>query len=96
MPKLAKNYYYNSKGEKKLNCYLLNIPKEIVKQTGISESDQVKIKAKDGRIIIEKAEVNERQGKGNKVFNILKKRDNKRGKKGNKTAKKGIRKHKNP
>lgn len=60
MPKLAKNYYYNSKGEKKLNCYLLNIPKEIVKQTGISESDQVKIEAKDGRIIIEKAEANER------------------------------------
>ena len=60
MPKLAKNYYYNSKGEKKLNCYLLNIPKEIVKQTGISESDQVKIEAKDGRIIIEKADVNER------------------------------------
>ena len=30
MPKLAKNMWTNSKGERKLNCYVCNIPKEIV------------------------------------------------------------------
>ena len=30
MPKLAKNMYTTAKGERKLNCYVVNIPKEVV------------------------------------------------------------------
>ena len=30
MPKLAKNMYTTTKGERKLNCYFANIPKEVV------------------------------------------------------------------
>lgn len=58
MPKLAKNYYRTAKGEKKLNCYLIHIPKEIVKKTNISENDDVKVYEKNKKIIIERAEKN--------------------------------------
>ena len=30
MPKLAKNMYTTAKGERKLNCYVVTIPKEVV------------------------------------------------------------------
>lgn len=55
MPKLAKNYYYGKNGEKKLNCYILHISKEILNKTDIKDTDTVNIIAKDGKIIIEKA-----------------------------------------
>lgn len=54
MPKLAKQYYLNIKGEKKINCYKATISKEVLKQTNIKENDLVKIYAKDNKIIIEK------------------------------------------
>ena len=54
MAKLNKNYYYNKKGEKKLNCYLVNIPKQIVDKTNIGDNE-IKISAKDNKIIIERA-----------------------------------------
>ena len=55
MAKLAKQMYYSvSKGEKKINCYKLNIPKAIVKQTDLKDGDELKITAKDNKIIIEK------------------------------------------
>lgn len=54
MPKLAKNYYYSSTGEKKVNCYNVNIPKDIVRQTNIQENDEIKVYAKDKKIIIER------------------------------------------
>lgn len=54
MPKLAKQYYLNAKGEKKINCYKINISKELLKQTNIKENDPVKIYSKDNKIIIEK------------------------------------------
>ena len=56
MPKLAKNMYTTAKGERKLNCYLCNIPKELIEKTNISDSDDLKIYAKDNKIIIEKKE----------------------------------------
>lgn len=59
MPKLAKNYYRTAKGEKKLNCYLIHIPKEIVKKTDITEQDEVRVYEKNKKIIIERAEKNE-------------------------------------
>ncbi len=54
MPKLAKNMWTNSKGERKLNCYVCNIPKEVVDKTNIKDN-QVKIYAKGNKIIIERA-----------------------------------------
>lgn len=60
MPKLAKNMWTNSKGERKVNCYLINLSKEIVSQTNITEEDEVKIYVKDNKIIIEKADINDK------------------------------------
>ncbi len=54
MSKLAKNYYYNKQGERKINCYLVNISKEIVKDSNIKDEDEIKIYSKDNKIIIEK------------------------------------------
>ena len=54
MPKLAKQYYLNAKGDKKINCYKATISKEVLKQTNIKENDPVKIYVKDNKIIIEK------------------------------------------
>lgn len=54
MAKLNKLYYYNKKGEQKINCYVCNIPKEIVDKTNIKDSE-IKITRDDNKIIIEKA-----------------------------------------
>lgn len=54
MAKLSKNYYYNKKGEQKINCYVCNIPKAIVDKTNIKDNE-IKITSKDNKIIIERA-----------------------------------------
>ena len=54
MGKLGKNLYRTSKGEVKLNCYVISIPKEVVAKTNITENDILKITAKDNKIVIEK------------------------------------------
>lgn len=54
MTKLAKNYYRTAKGEKKLNCFSVNIPKELVNKTNIKEEDNIKVSVKGNKIIIEK------------------------------------------
>ncbi len=54
MAKLTKQKYATLKGEQKINCYILHIPKVIVDQTELADSE-IKIYAKDGKIIIEKA-----------------------------------------
>lgn len=56
MPKLAKQYYLNAKGERKINCYKINISKEIIEKTNIKNNDNIKVYAKDNKIIIEKEE----------------------------------------
>lgn len=53
MPKLAKQKYTTAKGERKLNCYVINIPKEIVNKTDLADKE-IKISSKDNKIIIEK------------------------------------------
>ena len=60
MPKLAKNYYYGKNGERKINCYIVNIPKGTLNQIDIKETDNIKIQAKDNKIIIEKDNKDER------------------------------------
>ena len=54
MQKLAKNYYRLANGEKRINCYMANIPKEVVGKTNITDDDEIKIYAEDDKIIIEK------------------------------------------
>ena len=51
MPKLAKNMWTNSKGERKLNCYVCNIPKEVVKKANL-EDKNLQIIAEDRKIVI--------------------------------------------
>lgn len=58
MPKLAKNMYRSVKtGEKKLNCYLVHISKEIVNKTDL-EDKELNIYAENNKIIIEKEQKN--------------------------------------
>lgn len=56
MAKLNKQVYYNPKGEKKVNCYHIIVSKKIVAQAGINEDDEIEVKAKDKKIIVEKKE----------------------------------------
>ena len=53
MAKLNKMYYHTSKGEKKLNCYYIQIPKDLVAKTNL-EDKEVKITIKDNKIVIER------------------------------------------
>lgn len=53
MPKLSKLYYITSKGERKINCYNVQIPKKVVEQTNIQENN-IKVYAENNKIIIER------------------------------------------
>lgn len=55
MAKLVKQKYYNKNGEEKINCFLLKIPKVIVQQSTIKDTDEIKLSVVDGKIIIERA-----------------------------------------
>lgn len=52
--KLTKQYYYSAKGEKKINCFKINLSKELVEEAKIKEDDEIKIYVKNNKIIIEK------------------------------------------
>ena len=54
MTKLNKNYYYSRTGERKINCYIVNVPKEVLQKSCIKEDDFIRVYAKDDKIIIEK------------------------------------------
>lgn len=55
MPKLAKNMYRSLKtGERRLNCYVVSLPKEVVNKTDLVDKE-LKITAENNKIIIEKA-----------------------------------------
>ena len=54
MSKLAKVMYGTAKGERKLNCYMKSIPKEVVKQAGINENEDLNVYAEKNKIIIER------------------------------------------
>lgn len=53
MPKFAKNMYTTAKGERKLNCYNISIPKEVVELAKLVNVE-LKITAIGEKIIIEK------------------------------------------
>lgn len=52
MPKLLKQYYYSSKGERKINSYKVSLSKEIVEQAGLQDKEVI-VKHDGNRIIIE-------------------------------------------
>lgn len=52
MKKLHKMYYYTSKGEKKLNCYYTNLPKELVEKANLQDKE-IQIRLENNKIIIE-------------------------------------------
>lgn len=54
MAKLNKQSYTTAKGERKVNCYTVNIPKKVVKSSNICDYDEIKIYAEEDKIIIEK------------------------------------------
>ena len=54
MPKLVKQKYFTAKGEQKINCYKITISKETVKKAGITDEENLKAKAENGKIIIER------------------------------------------
>lgn len=51
--KLVRSYYYGKGGEKKVNTYLINIPRAVVEEAKLQDQ-QLKVTTKDGKIIIEK------------------------------------------
>lgn len=55
MKKLNKMFYYTSTGEKKLNCYYIPLPKEIVEKANLEDAE-VEVKREGKRIIIERKE----------------------------------------
>ena len=54
MPKLAKQMYTTAKGERKLNCYVIAIPKQIAHESGFNGDEDITIKTGKDQIIIEK------------------------------------------
>lgn len=53
MAKLGRNSYTTSKGERKINCYLINIPKEVANKTDLIDKE-LRVYAEGNKIIIEK------------------------------------------
>lgn len=50
--KLVKSCYYDKNGEKKVNTFLINLPKVVVYESKL-EDKQLKVYTKDNKIIIE-------------------------------------------
>ena len=53
MAKFNKLFYYTSKGEKKLNCYNIPVPKELVEKAQLENID-IEIVVDKNRIILQK------------------------------------------
>jgi antitoxin component of MazEF toxin-antitoxin module len=54
MTKLNKMYYYTAKKEKKLNCYYVTIPKEMIEKAKLNE--EIKLEIENDKIIIKNKE----------------------------------------
>lgn len=53
MAKFNKLFYYTSKGEKRLNCYTIPVPKELVEKANLENTD-IEIVVQDNVIILKK------------------------------------------
>ena len=51
--KLVKNKYYTSKGESKLNNYMVYIKKSLVEQSDIDPEKDIKVYVENGKIVID-------------------------------------------
>ena len=56
MAKLVKNKYRRMNGEIAINNYFAPISKVVVEKAGFTGEEQIKVSAKNGKIIIEKGE----------------------------------------
>lgn len=54
MPKLNAMKYITASGERRINCYRIIIPKEVVKDAAIKDTDDLIVRAAKNKIIIEK------------------------------------------
>ena len=52
MAKLKKIHYYTSSGEKKVNCYYINIAKELVEKAGL-ENKEIHVRLDGNKIVLE-------------------------------------------
>lgn len=52
MAKIGKQMYYDAKGNKKINCYKVNLSKEIVNKSKIDINKDIEIIAEDKKITI--------------------------------------------
>lgn len=52
MSKLAKQYWINAKGEKKINCYKATIPKEFVDKLNWQDKE-ITIKIENNKIVLD-------------------------------------------
>lgn len=53
MTKLVKQCWYNSKGEKKVNCYKATIPRELVEKLGLQDKE-ITVKIENNKIVLDK------------------------------------------
>ena len=53
MTKLAKQYWINAKGERKVNCYKATIPRELVEKLGLQDKE-IKVKIENNKIVLDK------------------------------------------
>lgn len=53
MAKFTPMYYYTSKKEKKLNCYMIPVPKNIVEEAQLTGCN-IQIKVENKKIVLEK------------------------------------------
>lgn len=54
MAKLVKKKYYNADGKAEINNFFVYLSKEVVKNAGFTGDENIKVYAKNGKIIIEK------------------------------------------
>lgn len=54
MAKLVKQFRYTKDGKALINCYHINISKEVLNNSDIKDSDEIIVYAENGRIIVEK------------------------------------------
>ena len=52
MPKLAKQYWINAKGERKVNCYKATIPRELVEKLNLQDK-KITIKIENNKIVLD-------------------------------------------
>lgn len=53
MAKFTPTHYYTSKGEKKVNCFIIPVPKDLVEKANLIGID-IQVKVEGNKIILER------------------------------------------